>query len=441
MDSYIPVLLAIVVIVVGVYLSRKGAKPARNPQSPEAQITYREPDAIPEKPAGETAYVFIDVETTGLNPSNDAIVQLSAVRYFGEKAADGINTYINPGKPIPASATRIHGITNAMVRGAPAIQDVREPFMDLIRDAVLVGYNVIFDLNFLNKAFDDALADVRYIDVLRGARDQLDLPDYKLETVASHLGVTPMGKFHNALNDCYATASIFFYLGLQSDENSQRTYYSRISSRSNRGASLDSQGQDSPYWYGSQSYQYWATGERERIDGNIDQALQLFDQAKTTACDYEGAVLVIYESYAKAYRKLRDFEKEISVLDEAIRFCEGTNWSAEKFEVRKKRAIEIQTTHQRREEEERQRAIRREQRAERRRQEEELAKSKPKKAAGRAVIQYADDGTEIQQFETVTAAAEAMGIHPKGIRDAANGKQKRAAGFAWRYAETLEAEE
>lgn len=128
-------------------------------------------------------------------------------------------------------------------------------------------------------------------------------------------------------------------------------------------------------------------------------------------------------------------------MDEAIQFCEGTNWSAEKFEVRKKRAIEIQTTHQRREEEERQRAIRREQRAERRRQEEELAKSKPKKAAGRAVIQCAEDGTEIQQFETVTAAAEAMGIHPKGIRDAAIGKQKRAAGFAWRYAETLEAEE
>ena len=111
------------------------------------------------------------------------------------------------------------------------------------------------------------------------------------------------------------------------------------------------------------------------------------------------------------------------------------------FTVYQAIAEPIRTVLQLPKEEERQRAIRREQRAERRRQEEELAKSKPKKAAGRAVIQCAEDGTEIQQFETVTAAAEAMGIHPKGIRDAAIGKQKRAAGFVWRYAETLEAEE
>ena len=140
-----------------------------------------------------------------------------------------------------------------------------------------------------------------------------------------------------------------------------------------------------------------------------------------------------------AYRKLKDYDKEIAILEEAIQKFDGE--AAAKFQERKSRAEELRASHQRREEEERQRAIRREQRAERRRQEEELAKSKPKKAAGRAVIQCAEDGTEIQQFETVTAAAEAMGIHPKGIRDAAIGKQKRAAGFAWRYAETLEAEE
>lgn len=430
--------LATVAIFAGIHLCRNKTEPSH---SSSLQVTYSAPDSIPSKPAGETAYVFIDVETTGLNPSDDAIVQISAVRYFGEKAVDGINTYINPGKPIPASSTRIHGITNDMVRNAPAIQSVFEPFMELIRDAVVVGYNTVFDLNFLNNAFDDALANARYIDVLKGARDHLDLPDYKLETVAHSLGVMPAGSFHNALNDCYATAAIFFHLGLQNDESYQKIYYSRISPHLEVEKSLGCGERNSQYWYGSQSYQYWATGERARIDGNIEQALQLFDQAKDTAHSYEGAMLSIYESYAKAYRKLKDYEREVSILDEAIHYCAGSHFSAEKFETRKKRAIEIQTVHQRREEDERQRAIRREERAERRRLEEEQAKSRPKKEPGRAVIQCADDGSVIQEFETVSAAAKAMGISPKGIRSAANGTQKRAAGFIWRYADTAGPEE
>mgnify|MGYP002604503381 CR=1 FL=1 len=429
MEIFILVILVCAAILVGIsYRIRKNKKHTGEIHSSVGKMDYRRGDSIPPKPAGETAYVFIDVETTGLNPNDDTIVQLSAVRYFGEKAVDGINTYIDPGRPIPAEATHIHGITDDIVRGAPKIGDVREPFMALIRDAVLVGYNTIFDLNFLNTAFDDILANSIYIDVLKETRTQLNLPDYKLETVANCLGVAPAGTFHDALNDCYVTASIFFHLGLQNDGGCQRIYYSRISPRSNYSE------QDSQYWYGSESYQCWVTGERERIAGNIDQAIQFFDQAKDTAQNYEGAMPTIYESYAKAYRKLKDYTQEISVLDEAIQHCNDANISTEKFEARKKRAIEIQASHQRKADEEHQRAMRRDQRAEHRRQEAELVKAKPKKSSGRAVVQYADDGIAIiKEFPSIAAAERETGINSKSIRCAATGTQKHAGGYRWKY--------
>ena len=70
-------------------------------------------------------YVVVDVETTGLSPEEDAIVQLSAIRYVGENPVDQISTYINPGRHIPASSTKIHGISDMTVINAPAISSLK----------------------------------------------------------------------------------------------------------------------------------------------------------------------------------------------------------------------------------------------------------------------------------------------------------------------------
>lgn len=183
---------------------------------------------LPEAPAGLVS-VFIDVETTGLSPTKDAIVQVSAVRFFGDEAIDGMNTYINPECPIPFETTRLHGITNDMVKDAPKISDIREQFMAFIKDAVLVGYNITFDLQFLNAAFDNALDGIKYVDILPAARYILDLPNYKLETVAAHVGFHPEGGFHDSLNDCMATSAIFLRLGLQGLLDSAKTFSSNPS--------------------------------------------------------------------------------------------------------------------------------------------------------------------------------------------------------------------
>lgn len=171
------------------------------------------PDYVPSTPdADSPAYVFLDVETTGLNLQSDAIVQVSALRYLGEKFIDGVNTYINPGFHIPQRASDLHGITDEIVKDAPCISDVKDPILNIFKNAVLVGYNVTFDLNFLDKAFQGALDGVKYIDVMNAAKTLISLPNYKLETVADYVGFRPEGGYHNSLNDCLATAAVFFRL-------------------------------------------------------------------------------------------------------------------------------------------------------------------------------------------------------------------------------------
>ena len=172
-------------------------------------MTLFSPDIVfPDLPT----YVVIDVETTGVNPHKDAIVQLSAIRFEGEDPVDEFNTYINPLRPIPAEATQIHGITDDMVRDAPTISDVRQQFLHFIDDAILLGYNVFFDLHFLDVAFHGELDETNYIDVLSLAQKFLDLPDYRLETVASHLGISPAFRHHDSFADCQVTAAAFFTL-------------------------------------------------------------------------------------------------------------------------------------------------------------------------------------------------------------------------------------
>lgn len=164
--------------------------------------------------SSEATYVIVDVETTGLNPTEDAIVQISALRYFGREFIDGLNSYVDPHRSIPETATAIHGITDDKVKDSPTIDQIEEPFLKLVKDAIFVGHNVVFDLDFLNHAFHGALNGVEYIDTMRSSQAILSLPNYRLETVADYVEFYPEGGYHDALVDCTATAAVFSGLDL-----------------------------------------------------------------------------------------------------------------------------------------------------------------------------------------------------------------------------------
>jgi len=158
--------------------------------------------------------VILDTETTGLNPPSDKIIQLSAIKYAPTGAPVGFyNTYLNPGRPISVEASSVNGITYDMVSNAPKAEDIRDTFLSFLEEDLIVGYNVNFDLRFLYYAFGDIFDEWGYVDAMMMAREFLQMPDYKLSTVASCIGFEPSSSFHDSFTDCEAVAAVLRHIG------------------------------------------------------------------------------------------------------------------------------------------------------------------------------------------------------------------------------------
>jgi DNA polymerase-3 subunit epsilon len=160
----------------------------------------------------DLVYVVFDSETTGLDPVKDKVVQLGAVRVVNGKVVVGevFDTLVNPGMPIPKRSTEVHHITNAMVRDAPAFNDVCYKFHDFAQDAVIVAHNAAFDMAFLHKqsttmdqSFDHPVLDT----VLMSAAVFGGSAVHTLDAICERLDITiPLDQRHTALGDAVATA-------------------------------------------------------------------------------------------------------------------------------------------------------------------------------------------------------------------------------------------
>lgn len=177
-------------------------------------------------------------------------------------------------------------------------------------------------------------------------------------------------------------------------------------------------------WYKGfkMGFPHWEKGEEERKNGNPVLAIELFDKARLNG--YSAPAL--YNSYALAYRKLKDYDNEIAILDEGIARMpvQSSVWDA-----RRDKAIKLLFAQQ---ENERKAAEKAKQKAEKMAK-KEAAASTPKHPRGRAILQMDDDGNIIKEFDTIAAAVQEVGVSSKSIRNAANGIQKRAGGYRWMY--------
>ncbi len=165
--------------------------------------------------AGLTCVVF-DTETTGLGPG-DRIVQIAGLRIMaGRLTGERFETLVNPGRPIPASATAIHRITDAMVADAPSLTSALRAFHRFTEDAVLVAHNAPFDMGLLRAAASETGVEFtnRVLDtVLLSAMLWGQAAPHALEALAARLGVDiAPGARHTAMGDAEATAQIFLRL-------------------------------------------------------------------------------------------------------------------------------------------------------------------------------------------------------------------------------------
>lgn len=159
--------------------------------------------------------VVFDVETTGLNPEIDQIIELGAVKIERGNIIEKFSTFVRPTIEIPYEVTELTHITNDMVADAPDIEDVIKQFYDFSKDCVLCGHNIInFDIKFIrrfgdlqNLEFDNAI-----IDTLNEVRvSHLKISRFNLGTVTKALGIELKGA-HRAWNDAFATAQVLLKL-------------------------------------------------------------------------------------------------------------------------------------------------------------------------------------------------------------------------------------
>ncbi len=151
--------------------------------------------------------VAVDIETTGLNPDEDAIIEIGAVKFNGRRVEEEWSTLINPRRPIPAFITQLTGITNSMVRHAPFLVDVMADLIEFIGDAPIVGHNIGFDLSFLQQT--GALRHNMNIDTYELAAVLMPTASrYNLSSLAHQLNIL-LPATHRALDDARVTHAVF----------------------------------------------------------------------------------------------------------------------------------------------------------------------------------------------------------------------------------------
>ncbi len=164
------------------------------------------------------SYVAFDTETTGLRPyRGDEIISLGAVIIENGRLPEKPSFYrlVNPGRPVPARAQSITGITDDMLQGKPGIGPVLLDFLKFAGPRILVAHNAPFDLAFLNKILGESIGR-RIVNpvidtVLLTSALYYSYGDYSLENLACRLNFSLEGR-HNALSDARIAGSLFLKL-------------------------------------------------------------------------------------------------------------------------------------------------------------------------------------------------------------------------------------
>jgi len=156
--------------------------------------------------------IAIDLETTGLSPQNDEIIEIGAVR-FNERRVEGEwSSLINPQRSIPPFISNLTGIDNDMVRNAPLLREKLPELLDFIGEDPILGHNVGFDIGFLKKGNRGAFPYNEVIDTYELASVLFPTASrYNLGALAQSLGII-VQESHRALDDARTAASIFHKL-------------------------------------------------------------------------------------------------------------------------------------------------------------------------------------------------------------------------------------
>jgi DNA polymerase-3 subunit epsilon len=157
-------------------------------------------------------FVAFDLETTGISPTDDAVVEIGAVRFIDGLPREEFCRLVNPGRPIPADAVAVHGITNEEVRHQPGIAEVMGPFTEFCGSLPLVAHNAKFDFKFLEEAVNRTRCKAPpglVLDTYSLAKRVFPgMLNYRLETLTKYFEF-PNSVFHRAAEDAAYCGKVF----------------------------------------------------------------------------------------------------------------------------------------------------------------------------------------------------------------------------------------
>ena len=158
--------------------------------------------------------VVVDIETTGLHPVFDEIVEIAAIKIRNFVVKDTFHSLIKPDKNIPEDVIEIHGITNEMCENAPSAGEVLRKFVEFVGNSPVIAHNAQFDISFirnyvkklLNLEFDNPV-----IDTLSLSREFFPFRSHALGSLVRDLGFE-FTHLHRAMDDAIATLSVYYRL-------------------------------------------------------------------------------------------------------------------------------------------------------------------------------------------------------------------------------------
>ena len=158
-----------------------------------------------------TSYVCFDLETTGLSPEKDEIIEIGAVKVVEGKVVDRFMHFVKPNEAISPMVTQITGITNEMVANAGPTDRIIFDFLQFCEDYPVLGHNLMFDYLFMRRYAQKHYMDFEKegLDTLKIARKVLpELPSRSLESLCEHYEIVNAAA-HRAYHDALATAKIY----------------------------------------------------------------------------------------------------------------------------------------------------------------------------------------------------------------------------------------
>ena len=159
---------------------------------------------------GVQDFICIDLETTGLNPKKDRIIEIGAVKVRNGKIVATFQQLIDPKQQLEERVELLTGIASKELEGQPTIQEVLPKLREFLGEDVLLGHRVLFDYSFLKRTFTNEKISFerKGIDTLKLARQFVtECESKKLESLCKHYGITHQA--HRALGDALATVELY----------------------------------------------------------------------------------------------------------------------------------------------------------------------------------------------------------------------------------------